>query len=60
MELIVERRKHPVAGEPSQESPMIDETSCWMAITAIIGVWGQTDLWMDAESMLSKVDSPPM
>lgn len=60
MELIVERRKHPVAKEASQESPMIDETSCWMVITAIIGVWGQTDLWMDAESMLSKVESPPV
>ncbi|KAI1786655.1 hypothetical protein LXA43DRAFT_1032771 [Ganoderma leucocontextum] len=58
MELTVEQRKHPMAMESAKESSMIDEKSCWMVITAIIGVWGQTDLWMDAEGMLSKVEPP--
>ncbi|PIL36928.1 hypothetical protein GSI_00618 [Ganoderma sinense ZZ0214-1] len=60
MELIVERRKYPVAKELPPKLPMIDETSCWMVITAIIGIWGQTDLWMDAEGLLSKVEPPPI
>ena len=60
MELIAERRKRLVAKDSSQESSMIDEMSCWMVVTAIIGVWGQTDLWMDAEGLLSKVESPPI
>lgn len=60
MELIVERRKHPVAKKSPSESPGIDEVSCWMVITAIIGVWGQIDLWTDMEGVLSKVEPPPI
>jgi len=26
--------------------------SCWIIVTAVAGVWGQRDLWMDAEAML--------
>ena len=36
-------------------SEVISETSCWMIITAIIGLWAQRDLWQDAEEMLAKV-----
>ena len=57
LELMVEQRKRPVAEEAATEPPAIDERSFWMIITAIIGIWGQTDLWTDAESMLSKVES---
>ncbi|KAF8165513.1 hypothetical protein B0H34DRAFT_671336 [Crassisporium funariophilum] len=31
------------------------ETSCWIIITAVAGVWKQHDLWMDAEAMLIKL-----
>ncbi|THH16443.1 hypothetical protein EW146_g4209 [Bondarzewia mesenterica] len=30
------------------------EVSCWMVICAVAGVWGQRDLWSEAEEMLSK------
>ncbi|KAI0089125.1 hypothetical protein BDY19DRAFT_944290 [Irpex rosettiformis] len=33
---------------------VISETSCWMIVTAIIGLWAQRDLWQDAEDMLAK------
>ncbi|KAI0368051.1 hypothetical protein BV20DRAFT_969629 [Pilatotrama ljubarskyi] len=60
--LMVERRrrrvegKEPGTGEPPEETSMIDDTSCWMIISAITGVWGQKDLWMDAEASLSEVE----
>ena len=59
MGLMAEARRRPVpaeesmAGEPAE---VIDERACWMIITAITGLWGQTDLWADAESMLSEAD----
>jgi hypothetical protein len=28
------------------------ETACWMIVAAVTGVWGQKDLWMDAEETL--------
>ncbi|TBU23505.1 hypothetical protein BD311DRAFT_703794 [Dichomitus squalens] len=57
LELMVERRKRPVAEESPEEPPAIDERSFWLIVTVIIGIWGQTDLWTDAESMLSKVEA---
>lgn len=35
--------------------PSIGETSCWLIIAAVVGLWGQRDLWQDAESMLANV-----
>ncbi|KIK67933.1 hypothetical protein GYMLUDRAFT_154768 [Collybiopsis luxurians FD-317 M1] len=32
-----------------------DETSCWMIISVVIGIWGQRDLWTDAEDMVKGV-----
>ena len=56
MSLIKERMQQaPDEDEEAEESTIIGIPSCWMVITAIIGVWGQKDLWMDAEAMLSKV-----
>lgn len=31
----------------------ISERSCWIIVTAVTGIWGQRDLWMDAEDMLA-------
>ena len=36
---------------------VIAETSCWLVIAAVVGHWGQRDLWQDAESMLADVES---
>ncbi|KZT13029.1 uncharacterized protein LAESUDRAFT_710129 [Laetiporus sulphureus 93-53] len=46
--------------EATTESPApapsrMDERSCWMVITAVVGIWGQKDLWMDAEAVLAKL-----
>jgi hypothetical protein len=64
--LALMRKTHPKqrcgsADENSEASHVIDtggmavmsEHSCWMILAAVAGVWGQRDLWMDAESMLS-------
>ncbi len=41
----------------TRDSEVISEASCWMIVTAIIGLWAQRDLWQDAEQMLAKVIS---
>ncbi|KAF9268149.1 hypothetical protein L218DRAFT_853784 [Marasmius fiardii PR-910] len=33
----------------------MDETSCWVIIAIILGVWKQRDLWADAETMLRSI-----
>lgn len=44
---------------PDMKSPdgvvLISQTSCWMVISAIVEIWGQRDLWMDAEDMLRSI-----
>ncbi|KAF8917825.1 survival motor neuron interacting protein 1-domain-containing protein [Mucidula mucida] len=40
--------------ETAVEEGSIALESCWIIVTTIIGVWGQQDLWMDAESMLGQ------
>lgn len=60
--LIKERRTaastESASGEDSQASSgTIAEASCWIIVTAVIGVWAQRDLWQDAEVMLSKTST---
>ncbi|KAI0637968.1 hypothetical protein C8Q77DRAFT_1153660 [Trametes polyzona] len=58
--LLAETRRRRAAqqeSEASEEASMIDDASCWMVISAVTGVWGQKDLWMDAEALLSKVEN---
>ncbi|GBE80017.1 hypothetical protein SCP_0212190 [Sparassis crispa] len=43
---------------PDEATPVdisMDERSCWLIITAIVGIWGQRDLWVDAEEMLANM-----
>ncbi|KAF7288275.1 hypothetical protein HMN09_01407600 [Mycena chlorophos] len=30
----------------------VDATSCWLIVATVVGVWGQRDLWSDAEAAL--------
>ncbi|KAJ7721160.1 hypothetical protein DFH07DRAFT_302155 [Mycena maculata] len=30
----------------------INPGSCWLIISTVVGIWGQRDLWMDAEEMI--------
>ncbi|KAJ7180303.1 hypothetical protein C8R43DRAFT_972551 [Mycena crocata] len=30
----------------------INAGSCWLIITTVVGIWGQRDLWMDAEAAI--------
>ncbi|KAI9001354.1 hypothetical protein BD414DRAFT_505092 [Trametes punicea] len=62
--ILVERRrrcaapaKEAQAAETAEEANMINDTACWMIISAVTGMWGQKDLWMDAEALLSKVEA---
>ncbi|KAI0663204.1 hypothetical protein C8Q70DRAFT_1042743 [Cubamyces menziesii] len=51
------RRSHTAENESPEEGESVkimDDTSCWMIISAITGMWGQTDLWMDAEASLTE------
>lgn len=34
------------------EDGSMNETSCWIIISTVAGVWAQKDLWMDVEDML--------
>ncbi|KAL0565201.1 hypothetical protein V5O48_016828 [Marasmius crinis-equi] len=34
----------------------MDQTSCWMIIAIVVGIWKQRDLWMDAEDMLRGIN----
>lgn len=36
------------------EKHTMSARSCWIIITVVASVWGQRDLWIDAESMLSE------
>lgn len=56
---VIEQSKRRASASAAEEdaptaSPSMDEGSCWMAITAVVGIWGQRDLWQDAEDMLRK------
>ncbi|KAK0468132.1 uncharacterized protein EV420DRAFT_1626088 [Desarmillaria tabescens] len=35
----------------------IGKNSCWVIISTVAGIWGQQDLWMDAEEMLNSIGS---
>lgn len=30
----------------------IDPRCCWLIISTVVGIWGQRDLWMDAEDII--------
>ena len=57
MSLIKERMDAPALAEANsasnEQSAPIGIASCWLIIAAVTGVWGQRDLWMDAEAMLN-------
>jgi hypothetical protein len=60
--------QHSMSGKPEEPSmaghsdvvkrdEIISERSCWIIISTIVGIWGQRDLWMDAEAMLTSLES---
>jgi hypothetical protein len=55
LELLVRRRKAGGPGVPDNLSSKngMAETSCWMIFTAVSDIWGQKDLWRDAETLLA-------
>ncbi|KAG2077233.1 hypothetical protein BDR04DRAFT_1088175 [Suillus decipiens] len=55
LELIVRRRRSEGAEVPDNLTSKFDmaETSCWIIFTAVSGIWGQSDLWRDAETLLA-------
>lgn len=52
LELLVRRRKAGVPDDLTSKIGMA-ETSCWMIFTTVSGIWGQSDLWLDAETLLA-------
>jgi hypothetical protein len=60
MELIklrLQSETAPSVGADKRADNAISATSCWFIIAAVVGLWGQRDLWQDAELMLSSVGS---
>ncbi|KAG0709817.1 survival motor neuron interacting protein 1-domain-containing protein [Suillus ampliporus] len=55
LELLVRRQKAGGPGVPDNLSSKsgMTETSCWIIFTAVSGIWGQSDLWRDAETLLA-------
>jgi len=55
LELLVRRLKAEMPGVPDNVSSKIGMTdaSCWIIFTAVSGIWGQSDLWRDAEKLLA-------
>lgn len=39
------------------DTVVMRESSLWIIISAVTGVWGQRDLWADAEEMLRSLDN---
>lgn len=37
------------------EDPLEGEMGAWMVVCAVAGIWGQSDLWQDADSDLSRL-----
>ncbi|OAX44478.1 hypothetical protein K503DRAFT_656202, partial [Rhizopogon vinicolor AM-OR11-026] len=49
---LLDRLRRAGGAEVLDKSPSkisMGETSCWMVFTAVCGIWGQSDLWQDAE-----------
>lgn len=44
-------------GKTGVTGDVMDEPSCWIIISAIVGIWAQRDLWADAEDMLAGLGS---
>jgi len=44
---------HSSIPKRSSNMQVMDERACWIIICAIVGIWGQRDLWADAEDALS-------
>jgi hypothetical protein len=43
---------------PKVQPVLADDISprcCWLIISAVVGIWGQRDLWMDAEDMIRRL-----
>ncbi|KAG6336542.1 hypothetical protein ID866_2564 [Astraeus odoratus] len=52
LEIVKTRRRADMKWVEVADS--ISDASCWMIFTAVASVWGQKDLWMDAEAALSR------
>ena len=46
-----------VSGRDGTGGPVpLGESGCWLIVTAVVGGWGQRDIWVDAEDMLRGLD----
>ena len=45
-----------VSGRDGTGPVPLGESACWLIVTAVVGGWGQRDIWADAEDMLKGLD----
>ncbi|KAI6035093.1 survival motor neuron interacting protein 1-domain-containing protein [Pisolithus orientalis] len=50
---ILQTRRDLKNADRVEAAEAISDASCWMVFTAVASVWGQKDLWTDAEDVLS-------
>jgi Survival motor neuron (SMN) interacting protein 1 (SIP1) len=59
LDILKQRRSLPTDSVLAVNQPtvaLISESSCWLVVSAVVGVWGQRDIWTDAEAMLVSLD----
>lgn len=42
---------------PMRATQPMGEQACWLIVSGIVGIWGQKDLWMDAEDQFFSTGS---
>lgn len=48
-------RRAELKGTESPRTEQEEESGAWIVVAIITGVWGQSDLWMDAEEDLGRI-----
>jgi hypothetical protein len=46
------------AGDPAVRDRITGRTSLWMVVAAVASVWGQSDIWEEANEKLHSLDLP--
>jgi len=43
--------------KPTRATQPMGEQACWLIVSGIVGIWGQKDLWIDAEDQFVSTSS---
>jgi len=57
LEILIKEKTSETCEKEAEDDPWINVSSCWVVISLVVGLWGQHDLWMDAEDMLRRASN---